>query len=257
MKSKYVTLVEPDVLCSFSFRLGGGRTNFNDYALLTLTRQVHLPHFPSPLYRSLTCRFDSNVFLFLSAGAFKPCEHLLGNWMIRLTVWFICLVALVFNSLVLVATFSPTHCNLGHSHSWSPSLPPARLLMGLLALANLLTGIYVGVLTVLDAATWGSFAEFGVWWEMGPGCQFAGSLAVFSSEWAVLLLLLAAVERSVAVRDIVGKVVMSPRRSSLGRRGCWKRDPCSLSIEPRGALTSTRHIVCQDQALWGCDGESL
>ncbi|XP_051919031.1 leucine-rich repeat-containing G-protein coupled receptor 4 [Hippocampus zosterae] len=159
-----------------------------------------------------------------SPGAFKPCEHLLGNWMIRLTVWFICLVALVFNGLVLVATFSPTHCNLGHSHWWSPSLPPARLLMGLLALANLLTGIYVGVLTVLDAATWGSFAEFGVWWEMGPGCQFAGSLAVFSSEWAVLLLLLAAVERSVTVRDIVGKVVMSPRRSSLGRRGCWKRD---------------------------------
>ncbi|XP_037103240.1 leucine-rich repeat-containing G-protein coupled receptor 4 [Syngnathus acus] len=158
-----------------------------------------------------------------SPGAFKPCQHLLGNWMIRLTVWFICLVSLFFNSLVLVATFSPTHCNLGHSHWWAPSIPPARLLMGLLALANLLTGLYVGVLTVLDAATWGSFAEFGVWWEMGPGCQFAGILAVFSSEWAVLLLLLAAVERSVAVRDILSKV-MSPRRSGLGRRGCWRRE---------------------------------
>ncbi|XP_077420303.1 leucine-rich repeat-containing G-protein coupled receptor 4 [Vanacampus margaritifer] len=159
-----------------------------------------------------------------SPGAFKPCEHLLGNWMIRLTVWFICLVSLVFNSLVLVATFSPTRCTLGHAHRWAPSIPPARLLMGLLALANLLTGLYVGVLTVLDIATWGSFAEFGVWWEMGPGCQFAGSLAVFSSEWAVLLLLLAAVERSVAVRDILGKGMMSSTRSSLGRRGCWRRD---------------------------------
>ncbi|KAK5915429.1 hypothetical protein CesoFtcFv8_001020 [Champsocephalus esox] len=71
-----------------------------------------------------------------SPGAFKPCEHLLGNWMIRLTVWFICLVSLVFNSLVLVATFAPTHHAAGHS----PSLSPVRLLMGLLALANLLTG---------------------------------------------------------------------------------------------------------------------
>ncbi|XP_051235776.1 leucine-rich repeat-containing G-protein coupled receptor 4 isoform X2 [Dicentrarchus labrax] len=159
-----------------------------------------------------------------SPGAFKPCEHLLGNWMIRLTVWFICLVSLVFNSLVLVATFSPTHRAAGHFHSLTPSLSPARLLMGLLALANLLTGLYVGVLTVLDIATWGSFAEFGVWWEMGPGCQITGALAVFSSEWAVLLLSLAAVERSVAVRAILGKVMMSPRRNGGSHRGCWRGD---------------------------------
>lgn len=164
--------------------------------------------------------------LFLSSGAFKPCEHLLGNWMIRLTVWFICLVSLVFNSLVLVATFSSTHRATGHSHSLAPSLSlsPARLLMGLLALANLLTGLYVGVLTVLDVATWGSFAEFGVWWEMGPGCQITGALAVFSSEWAVFLLSLAAVERSMAVRTILGKVMMSPRRNGGSHRGCWRGD---------------------------------
>uniref|UniRef100_A0A7N6BG32 Leucine-rich repeat-containing G-protein coupled receptor 4 n=1 Tax=Anabas testudineus TaxID=64144 RepID=A0A7N6BG32_ANATE len=146
-----------------------------------------------------------------SPGAFKPCEHLLGNWMIRLTVWFICLVSLVFNTA-------------GRSHSLTSSLSPARLLMGLLALANLLTGLYVGVLTVLDVATWGSFAEFGVWWEMGPGCQITGALAVFSSEWAVLLLSLAAVERSMAVRTILGKVMMSPRRNGGSRRRCWRGD---------------------------------
>lgn len=123
--------------------------------------------------------------------------------MIRLTVWFICLVALIFNTLVLAATFS---CR-------ALALSPARLLVGLLALTNLLTGVYVGVLTVLDAATWGSFAEFGVWWETGVGCRATGALAVFSSEWAVLLLPLAAVERSVAVRGLLGKAI-SPRRSS-------------------------------------------
>ncbi|KAM6980236.1 leucine-rich repeat-containing G-protein coupled receptor 4 [Aplochiton taeniatus] len=153
-----------------------------------------------------------------SPGAFKPCQYLLGSWMIRLTVWFICLVALVFNSLVLVATFSPAHSG---SPSKAPARCPARLLMGLLAGANLLTGLYVGVLTVLDSATWGSFAEFGVWWETGAGCRATGALAVFSSEWAVLLLPLAAVERSVAVHRLLGKgAVLSPRRSSE-RRGCW------------------------------------
>ncbi|XP_068178925.1 leucine-rich repeat-containing G-protein coupled receptor 4 [Antennarius striatus] len=170
-----------------------------------------------------------------SPGAFKPCEHLLGNWMIRLTVWFICLVSLVFNSLVLVATFCPVRRALGHSPA--PALSPARLLMGLLALANLLTGLYVGVLTVLDIATWGSFAEFGVWWEMGPGCQIAGALAVFSSEWAVLLLSLAAVERSVAVRSVLGKVLMSPRRNSSNHPRCWKRGRCfSLTAGLLGLL---------------------
>lgn len=157
-------------------------------------------------------------------GAFKPCEHLLGNWMIRLTVWFICLVSLVFNSLVLLVTFSPTHRGAVNCHSPASALSPSRLLMGLLALANLLTGLYVAVLTVLDVATWGSFAEFGVWWEMGPGCQITGALAVFSSEWSILLLSLAAVERSVVVRNILGKVLISPRRSSGGRQGCLRRD---------------------------------
>uniref|UniRef100_A0A672FNQ0 G-protein coupled receptors family 1 profile domain-containing protein n=1 Tax=Salarias fasciatus TaxID=181472 RepID=A0A672FNQ0_SALFA len=149
-----------------------------------------------------------------SSGAFKPCEHLLGNWMIRLTVWFICLVSLVFNGLR----------GSGHPHASPPALSPPRLLMGLLAAANLLTGLYVGVLTVLDIATWGSFAEFGVWWEMGAGCRVTGALAVFSSEWSVLLLSLAAVERSVAVRMILGKVMMSPRRSGGAHRGCLRGD---------------------------------
>uniref|UniRef100_A0A8C1YFJ0 Leucine-rich repeat-containing G-protein coupled receptor 4 n=1 Tax=Cyprinus carpio TaxID=7962 RepID=A0A8C1YFJ0_CYPCA len=141
-----------------------------------------------------------------SPGAFKPCEHLLGSWMIRLTVWFICLVALLFNCLVLAATFSPR----------TSPLSPARLLVALLASANLLTGVYVAALTLLDTITWGSFAEYGVWWETGAGCQVVGFLAVFSSEWAVLLLALAAVERCLAVRALMGKA--GALRSSGERR---------------------------------------
>uniref|UniRef100_A0A9J8BVA1 Leucine-rich repeat-containing G-protein coupled receptor 4 n=1 Tax=Cyprinus carpio carpio TaxID=630221 RepID=A0A9J8BVA1_CYPCA len=146
-----------------------------------------------------------------SPGAFKPCEHLLGSWMIRLTVWFICLVALLFNCLVLAATFSPRTS----PHS------PTRLLVALLASANLLTGVYVAALTLLDAVTWGLFAEYGVWWETGTGCQVVGFLAVFSSEWAVLLLALAAVERCLAVRALMGKA--GALRSSGQRRERLRR----------------------------------
>ncbi|MBN3300925.1 LGR4 protein, partial [Amia calva] len=139
-------------------------------------------------------------------GAFKPCEHLLGSWMIRLTVWFICLVALFFNMLVLVTTFSSSSSPSCSSSSCGGGvLSPAKLLVGLIAAANLLMGVYTGMLSVLDAASWGRFAEFGVWWETGPGCRATGFLAIFSSEASILFLTLAAVERSISVRDLLRK----------------------------------------------------
>ncbi|XP_016061607.1 PREDICTED: leucine-rich repeat-containing G-protein coupled receptor 4, partial [Miniopterus natalensis] len=127
-----------------------------------------------------------------STGAFKPCEYLLGSWMIRLTVWFIFLVALFFNLLVIVTTFAP--CT---------PLPASKLFIGLISVSNLLMGAYTGILTFLDAVSWGRFAEFGIWWEIGSGCKLAGFLAVFSSESAIFLLMLAAVERSLSAKEIM------------------------------------------------------
>uniref|UniRef100_A0A8C9RS03 Leucine-rich repeat-containing G-protein coupled receptor 4 n=1 Tax=Scleropages formosus TaxID=113540 RepID=A0A8C9RS03_SCLFO len=143
--------------------------------------------------------------LSLLVGAFKPCEFLLGSWMIRLTVWFICLVALAANAVVLAATFCP-----------GGALCPAALLMGLLAASNLLLGIYVGSLAVLDAVTWGAFAQFGVWWETGPSCRAMGLLAVFSSEASVLFLALATVERSIAVHLVLKKGEELERQQGRG-----------------------------------------
>lgn len=131
-------------------------------------------------------------FLSFILGAFKPCEHLLGSWMIRLTVWFIFLVALLFNLLVILTTFAS--CT---------SLPSSKLFIGLISVSNLFMGAYTGILTFLDAVSWGRFAEFGIWWEIGSGCKIAGFLAVFSSESAVFLLMLAAVERSLSAKDIM------------------------------------------------------
>ncbi|XP_020833630.1 leucine-rich repeat-containing G-protein coupled receptor 4 isoform X1 [Phascolarctos cinereus] len=127
-----------------------------------------------------------------ATGAFKPCEYLLGSWMIRLTVWFIFLVALFFNLLVLVTTFAAR-----------APCPSSKLFIGLISLSNLLTGVYTGILTFLDAVSWGRFAEFGIWWETGNGCKVAGFLAVFSSESAIFLLMLAAVEQSLSAKEIL------------------------------------------------------
>ncbi|KAH0620842.1 hypothetical protein JD844_021661 [Phrynosoma platyrhinos] len=127
-------------------------------------------------------------------GAFKPCEYLLGSWMIRLTIWFIFLVALFFNMLVILTIFAS--CT---------SLPSSKLFIGLISISNLLMGIYTGILTFLDAVSWGRFAEYGIWWETGSGCKIAGFLAIFSSESAILFLMLAAIERSLSAKDILKK----------------------------------------------------
>uniref|UniRef100_A0A8D2ITI5 Leucine-rich repeat-containing G-protein coupled receptor 4 n=1 Tax=Varanus komodoensis TaxID=61221 RepID=A0A8D2ITI5_VARKO len=129
-----------------------------------------------------------------TTGAFKPCEYLLGSWMIRLTVWFIFLVALFFNMLVMLTIFAS--CT---------SLPSSKLLIGLISMSNLFMGVYTGILTFLDAVSWGRFAEYGIWWETGSGCKVAGFLAIFSSESAVFFLMLAAIERSLSVKEIIRK----------------------------------------------------
>ncbi|XP_048340330.1 leucine-rich repeat-containing G-protein coupled receptor 4 [Sphaerodactylus townsendi] len=129
-----------------------------------------------------------------TTGAFKPCEYLLGSWMIRLTVWFIFLVALTFNILVILTIFASC-----------ASVPSSKLFIGLISMSNLLMGIYTGILTSLDAISWGRFAEFGIWWETGSGCKVAGFLAIFSSESAIFFLMLAAIEQSLSAQEIIKK----------------------------------------------------
>ncbi|XP_067902576.1 leucine-rich repeat-containing G-protein coupled receptor 4 [Heterodontus francisci] len=139
-------------------------------------------------------RIQPTVHCTPSPGAFKPCQHLLGSWMIRLTVWFIFLVALIFNILVVVTTFA----------SYAP-LSSAKLFVGLIAAANLLMGVYTGTLTILDSVSWGKFARFGAWWETGSGCKIAGFLAMFSSEASIFFLTLASFERTMTTRDLIKK----------------------------------------------------
>uniref|UniRef100_A0A8C5QAL9 Leucine-rich repeat-containing G-protein coupled receptor 4 n=1 Tax=Leptobrachium leishanense TaxID=445787 RepID=A0A8C5QAL9_9ANUR len=129
-----------------------------------------------------------------STGAFKPCEYLLGSWMIRLTVWFIFLLAVIFNLLVILTMF--VSCS-----------PPSscKLFIGLISVSNLFMGLYTGTLTILDTVSWGQFADFGIWWETGNGCKMAGFLAIFSSESAIFFLTLAAIERSLSAKDIIKK----------------------------------------------------
>uniref|UniRef100_A0A8C4LIR2 Leucine rich repeat containing G protein-coupled receptor 5 n=1 Tax=Equus asinus asinus TaxID=83772 RepID=A0A8C4LIR2_EQUAS len=124
-----------------------------------------------------------------SPGPFKLCEYLLGNWLIRIGVWTIAVLALTCNALVTSTVFgAPLH------------LSSVKLLIGLTAVVNMLTGACSAVLAGVDAVTFGSFARHGAQWEQGVGCQVVGFLSVFASESSVFLLTLAALERGFSVK---------------------------------------------------------
>ncbi|XP_007448839.1 PREDICTED: leucine-rich repeat-containing G-protein coupled receptor 5 isoform X2 [Lipotes vexillifer] len=124
-----------------------------------------------------------------SPGPFKLCEYLFGSWLIRIGVWTIAVLALTCNALVTSTVFrAPRY------------ISSVKLLIGLIAVVNMLTGVSSAVLAGVDAFTFGSFAQHGAWWEQGVGCQVVGFSSIFASESSVFLLTLAALERGFAVK---------------------------------------------------------
>uniref|UniRef100_A0A8C4HKZ0 G-protein coupled receptors family 1 profile domain-containing protein n=1 Tax=Dicentrarchus labrax TaxID=13489 RepID=A0A8C4HKZ0_DICLA len=121
-------------------------------------------------------------------GPFRPCESLLGSWLVRVGLWSISLVSLLGNSLLLLSLFgSPGY------------LSPLRFTVACMGASNLLTGVCTCTLALVDALTLGEFGHHGARWEGGPGCQATGWVWVFASEASVLLLTLAAVQCGVSV----------------------------------------------------------
>uniref|UniRef100_A0A8C2V574 Leucine rich repeat containing G protein-coupled receptor 5 n=1 Tax=Chinchilla lanigera TaxID=34839 RepID=A0A8C2V574_CHILA len=124
-----------------------------------------------------------------SPGPFRPCDHLFGSWLIRIGVWTIAVLALSCNAMVTSTVFRS-----------SLYISSIKLLIGVIALVNMLMGVSSTVLAGVDAFTFGSFAQHGAWWETGVGCQVIGFLSIFASESSVFLLTLAALERGFSVK---------------------------------------------------------
>uniref|UniRef100_A0A3B3XI39 G-protein coupled receptors family 1 profile domain-containing protein n=1 Tax=Poecilia mexicana TaxID=48701 RepID=A0A3B3XI39_9TELE len=136
-------------------------------------------------------------------GPFRPCDSLLGSWLVRVGLWSISLVSLLGNAILFLSLFG------------SPgSLSPLRFIVACMGASNLLMGVCTCTLVLVDALTLGEFNDHGARWEGGPGCQATGWVWVFASEASVLLLTLAAVQcgASVTCARAYGK---SPSLSSV------------------------------------------
>ncbi|ESO97440.1 hypothetical protein LOTGIDRAFT_115178, partial [Lottia gigantea] len=121
-------------------------------------------------------------------GPFMPCDDLFGWWSLRCGVWFVFLLAMLGNGVVLFVSIT--------SRS---KMDVPRFLICNLACADFFMGIYLGFLAVVDASTLGEFRKHAIWWQLSPGCLIAGFVGVFSSELSVFTLTVITIERFYAI----------------------------------------------------------
>ncbi|XP_076450179.1 uncharacterized protein LOC143286487 [Babylonia areolata] len=117
-------------------------------------------------------------------GPFMPCDDLFGWWSLRCGVWFVFLLALLGNAVVLFVSVS--------SRS---KMDVPRFLICNLACADFFMGVYLGILAMVDASTLGEFRKYAIQWQISGGCLVAGFLGVLSSELSVFTLTVITLER--------------------------------------------------------------
>ncbi|XP_063905025.1 follicle-stimulating hormone receptor-like isoform X3 [Zophobas morio] len=116
--------------------------------------------------------------------AFNPCEDLMGNWALRIPVWFISLSAVIGN-LFVVIVISTSHFRLTVS----------KFLMCNLAVADLCIGIHLLLIAVVDACSIRAYFNYAIDWQEGNGCRVAGTLTIFGNVLSVYTLAVITTER--------------------------------------------------------------
>ncbi|XP_038136036.1 lutropin-choriogonadotropic hormone receptor [Cyprinodon tularosa] len=116
--------------------------------------------------------------------AFNPCEDLSGFSFLRVAIWFINILAITGNLMVLLVFFTSR-----------TKLTVPRFLMCHLAFADLCIGVYLLIIATVDLRTRGHYSQNAIEWQTGPGCSAAGFLSVFGGELSVYTLSTITLER--------------------------------------------------------------
>ncbi|XP_046741184.1 lutropin-choriogonadotropic hormone receptor [Diprion similis] len=115
--------------------------------------------------------------------AFNPCEDIMGNWVLRVSVWLVAILAIVGNFAVLIVLIARIRM----------SVP--KFLMCNLSFADFCMGIYLILIADRDARSIGAYFNYAIDWQNGLGCQIAGFLNVFSTELSIFTLVVITIER--------------------------------------------------------------
>ncbi|GFS78342.1 thyrotropin receptor [Nephila pilipes] len=131
-------------------------------------------------FRQVTC--------YPEPDAFNPCEDVMGQWSLRVAVWFVLIAAMLGNLAVLVVILTARS-----------TMTVSKFLMCHLAFADFCMGIYLLIIACVDIRTMGTYFNYAIEWQHGAGCQLAGFLTVFSSELSIFTLTVITLERWYAI----------------------------------------------------------
>lgn len=139
-------------------------------------------------YDYVVCKEGEEVACAPVPDEFNPCEDIMGFSFLRVSVWFVSLLAVVGNVVVLLVLLT-SHYKLSVS----------RFLMCHLAFADLCMGIYLLLIASVDLHTRSEYFNHAIDWQTGPGCGLAGFFTVFASELSVYTLTVITLERWYAI----------------------------------------------------------
>ncbi|XP_076874272.1 LOW QUALITY PROTEIN: thyrotropin receptor [Brachyhypopomus gauderio] len=135
-------------------------------------------------YDYVVCEDGEEVVCTPMPDEFNPCEDIMGFSFLRVSVWFVSLLAVLGNLLVLFVLLT-SHYKLSVS----------RFFMCHLAFADLCMGIYLLLIASVDIYTQSEYYNHAIDWQTGPGCMLAGFFSVFASELSVFTLTTITLER--------------------------------------------------------------
>ncbi|NXH11075.1 FSHR protein, partial [Bucco capensis] len=130
------------------------------------------------------CNDVVNVACWPKPDAFNPCEDIMGYNILRVLIWFISILAITGNTVVLLILISSQY-----------KLTVPRFLMCNLAFADLCIGIYLLFIASVDIQTRSQYYNHAIEWQTGAGCNTAGFFTVFASELSVYTLTVITLER--------------------------------------------------------------
>uniref|UniRef100_A0A3B3Z8R2 Thyrotropin receptor n=1 Tax=Periophthalmus magnuspinnatus TaxID=409849 RepID=A0A3B3Z8R2_9GOBI len=139
-------------------------------------------------YNYIVCDDRAEVACSPVPDEFNPCEDIMRFTFLRVTVWFVSLLAVLGNVVVLIVLLT-SHYKLSVS----------RFLMCHLAFADLCMGIYLLLIASVDLHTRSEYFNHAIDWQTGPGCGLAGFFTVFASELSVYTLTVITLERWYAI----------------------------------------------------------
>ncbi|XP_076359007.1 G-protein coupled receptor GRL101-like [Tachypleus tridentatus] len=119
---------------------------------------------------------------------FSSCEDLMSNTVLRVCIWFLGVLALAGNTLVIIWRSLYRINNKVHS-----------FLITNLAIGDLFMGVYLLIIATVDTYYRGVYFIYDSYWKHSPLCQFAGFLSTLSSELSVLTLTIITLDRFMCI----------------------------------------------------------